>query len=124
MLLDSHNLDGIVAQLHHAWQHFGAEFIVGAHRFFVLRHADVALIDKQWVDRRHEIVDLKLIRLFRAPHLCGENFSHIVLHHPSGIGRDSFAPAAIPMHVQFIQIAVREGTQRQMNFPIAVFDGF
>ena len=120
VLLNSHNLNGVVAQFHDAWQHLGAKFLVRAYCLLVLRHTDVALVDEQRIDRRHEVVYLKLVGLFRAPNLRRENLSGVVLHHACGVGWDAFAPTAIPVHMQLKEVAVRHGAFRQVDFPVSV----
>ena len=46
VLLDGHDLDGVVAVGGDARQHLGAEFVVAAHLFLLLSHADVAFVDE------------------------------------------------------------------------------
>ncbi len=47
MLLQGHDLDGVVAQLADAWQHGHAEVQVAVHARLLTGHADVALVDAQ-----------------------------------------------------------------------------
>ena len=47
MLLHSHDLDGVVAQLANAGQHGHAEVQVAVHTRLLARHANVALVDAQ-----------------------------------------------------------------------------
>ncbi len=120
MLLDGHDLYGIIAALDHAWQHVEPEFLVGAHSLFVLCHAYVAFIDEQRRHIGHEVVHFHLIRLGRSPHLCRENLRLLVLHHACGIGWDALAAAAIPVHHELEQVAVGHGVLGQLELPVAV----
>ena len=120
MLLDGHDLDGVVAAGHHAGQHIAAEFVVGAHGLLVLSHADVTLIDEQRCHVGDKVFHLELVGPFRSPHLSRENLGDIVLHHAGGIGRNAFALAALPVNAQFEQVAMFHGALGQHQLPVAV----
>ena len=47
VLLQGHDLDGVVPQLADAWQHGHAEVQVTVHARLLTGHADVALVDAQ-----------------------------------------------------------------------------
>ena len=70
MLLNSHNLDAVVAILDDSWQHILTEFCIGTHFLGILRHTDMALVDEKRVDISLEFLFLPLIWGLRIPHLC------------------------------------------------------
>ena len=102
MLLNGHNLDSVISQVDDAWQHLGAEFIIGANRLLLLRHADVALIDEQRVAAWLETACAPLIGLLGRPHLSGKDMGRGVLHHARGVGRDALALASAPVHDELV----------------------
>ena len=109
MLLNSHDLDTVVTICGNAWQHLFTEFGVCAHFLFLRGHADVAFINKQWVDVRTEnTLVLETVWLFRIPDLCTEDFCCLVLHHAACPSRDSFTFTTFPMDFQFVKVSVFE----------------
>ena len=83
VLLNSHNLDAIVAQRIHARQHVLAELLIRGHTLGIAAHSYMALIDEQT-----RLVALGLNRHFmrktirlRRPYLGRENLRTVVLHH-------------------------------------------
>ena len=124
MLLDGHDLDGIVAVGNDARQYVHTEFLIGTHTLAVLRHADVALVDEQRARVGHKVLDLELVGLFGCPHLGREDVGLLVLNHARGIGRDALAFSALPVHAQLVQVAVVHGALGQNDFPIAVVQPF
>ena len=124
MLLDGHNLDGVVAVGDNARQHVHAEFLIGAHTLAVLCHADMALVDEQRLGVRHEVGDFELIRLLRVPHLGREDIGLVVLDNTGGVSRDALAFPALPVHTQFVQVAMTHGTRGKRDFPVAALETF
>ena len=124
MLLYGHYLYGVVAVVGHARQYVLAEFLVGAHALFLLRHAYVAFVDKQRVGLRLEVFYLEFVFAWREPYLCRENQRLFVLHRACGVGRDAFPAASVPMHHQLVEVAVLHRFFRQGDFPRAVADWF
>ena len=122
VLLQRHDLDGVVAQFFHARQHLFAEFLEGTHLLLFRRHADMAFVD----ERMGPLAGVAVLPdklLGRSPHLGAEHFGHFVLHYAGGIGGQALSPAAGPFDVQFVQLAVPEEHFRNLQFPVAVPQG-
>ncbi len=122
MLLQGHDLQGVVAQLFHARQHILAEFLEGAHLFLFRRHAYVAFINER-MGAFPRMAVLPDIFFSRIPYLGAEHLGDIVLHHTGGIGRQPFSPAAGPFDVQLVQLPVFEEQGRNPELPVAAADG-
>ena len=97
VLLDSHDLDGVVAVLGDARENEVTEFGICAYPLLLLGHTDMALIYEQRACVGAETLHLPFVRLGR-PHLGGEHMGVLVLHHARGIGRDTFTAATVPVH--------------------------
>ena len=106
MLLDGHDLDAVVSVFDDTWEHIVLELCVGAYLLSVLSHTDVALVDEQRIDIGLEFFLLPYVRLLRVPHLCGEDFGVLVLHHASGPCGDTLPLASVPVHMHLIEVAV------------------
>ena len=117
VLLDSHDLDAVVAVLGHARQYVLTELVVGAHLLFLLAHANVALIDQQRVGGGTEGTFFPLIRSLGIPNLCAEDFGLLVLHHTVGPGGNTFAFATFPMDFQLEEVTMLHGRGWQLDFP-------
>ena len=120
MLLNGHDLNGVVAVGSDARQHLGAELVVGAHPLLVLGHAYVALIYEQ---RRRVGLEARVlgpIGFVGTPHLRREYARLLVLHHARGIGRYALTHAAVPVHMQLKQLAMVHSSPGQLEFPVAL----
>ena len=102
MLLDGHYLNTIITVCNDARKDVFAEFIVGAYFLSILRHTNMAFIDEEWAFAWFKILLFEGIRLLRCPNLCRENFCLFVLHHTSGIRRDTLTLSTFPINVEFI----------------------
>ena len=119
MLLDGHNLNAIVAILHYTRQDILTEFVIRSHFLCILRHPDVALVDKQRVLVDLEFFGLESVRLFGRPNLCGKDMGLFVLYRPCAISRNAFSLSAFPMYGELVQIAMVKGLCGEFEFPVS-----
>ena len=119
VLLDSHNLNGIVTVSLYAWQNVLFELSVSADLLSILCHTDMAFIDEQRIDVRLEVVIIPLEGLFRIPDLCGEDFGLFVLHNTRCPSGNTLAAAAVPVNLHLEEVAVLHCLLRQVDFPVA-----
>jgi hypothetical protein len=120
VLLDGHELYGVVAGLDDTGQDGGRKFAPGADRFGLLGHAGVGLVDHGRAVRPLEFRMSPAVRVGWRPYLGIENQGVRILYHPSGIGRQAVALAAGPMNAKPIQVSVREQRMRQTDLPLSV----
>ena len=74
--------------------------------------------------RGHAVLDLELIAVGRFPYLGRENLGFVVLHyavHPCG---DAFAPASVPIDMEFVEVLVVHGIEGKDDFPDAAVVDF
>ncbi len=69
MLLNGHDLDGVVAVGRYARQGFRAELLIASHLFLLLCHADMAFVDKQRIHIGAEILHPEFIWVLRSIYL-------------------------------------------------------
>ena len=119
VLLDGHDLDGIVAVLLDAGQDIVLELRVGADLLRIAAHADMAFVNEQRVAVRVEHAMMPMIMLFRIPHLCREDFRLLILHDALAPGRDALPRAARPVDLHLIQVAMLHRLGRQFQFPVS-----
>ena len=119
VLLDGHDLDGVIPVAGHARQHFETKFLVGSGLLFLRGHANMALVDEQRRGVRPKIVDAELVFLRRIPNLGRKDLRRLVLHHTPTPSRNAFASASLPLHAELIQVAVVKRVRRQHDFPVA-----
>ena len=120
MLLNGHDLDGIIAIGRYARKSLLAELVVGAHTFLLLGHSYVALIYKERLGVGREFAHLEFIGIFRGIDLGGEYLGVGVLHNSVGIRGDTFSLATVPGNKHLEEIAVVEGIFRKRQFPHSV----
>ena len=80
VLLESHDLDGVVAKLLYAGKDVLSEFLKGTNLFLLRGHADMALIDKG-MRALSGVAVFPLIGFFRVPYLGAEHLCHRILNH-------------------------------------------
>ena len=119
MLLEGHDLQGIVPEIPDARQHVLTEFVERGHLLLLGAHADMGLIDEGTAVMRNEAGMPPAVFLGRKPYLCGENLRLRILDAPRGIGRKPLAAAAVPLHYPLEQRAVRHIRSRQTELPVA-----
>ena len=118
MLLESHNLEGIIAELLHTWKYVLAELIKSTDLLLLAGHAYVALIDERILPFRHERV-LPYI-WFGVPHLSAENFGYGILYTAAHIGRKTLSASTRPLDVELVELAMCKEMFGNMQFPVAV----
>ena len=109
VLLDGHDLDAVVAILDDSRQHLFTELGISSYAFFVLRHTNMALVNKERRRVRFELCGLPLIGLLRSPCLRSEEFRLIILHDARSPCGDAFALTAFPMNGELEELAVLNG---------------
>ncbi len=117
MLLNGHNLNGVVAVGNYSRKHLGAEFVVRTHAFCLLCHAYMTLIYEQWRCIGHEVGITPLKCCSGRPHSCRENVCVGVLHHMCGIGRYALAMPSGPLHEHLVKLSVFDCIGRQLHLP-------
>ncbi len=122
MLLNGHNLYGVVSVGGYARQHIVGEFCVSAHPFFFRGHANVTFVYEQRVAFGLEVADAEAIRACGILHLSGEDMRFGVLHHTRGISRDSLSLTTGPGHEHLVEIAVMDSAFGYDEFPNTVAD--
>ena len=121
MLLDGHQLHGVVAQLLNPGQHQIRELPVGADPLFLGCHADMRLIDQ----RRLRLFLLPFPvgpgKGFRIPDLAAEHMGPEILLRPGDAGGDAFEPAPVLFNPQLDVLAVLQRVPSlEQDFPDAV----
>ena len=119
MLLDSHDLNGIITVLCNARQHIVLELCICSYFLCILTHADVALVDEQRILLGLEARFFPHIGHGRIPHLGREDFCIVVLHHATTPGRYPLAFASIPFHLHLIELPMLEVFVAQAQLPVA-----
>ncbi len=122
MLLQGHDLQGIVAQFFYTRKDIPAEFLKGAHFFLLRRHANVALVDER-IGALAGMLMLPDIFFLRVPHLGAEHLGDLVLNYTGGIGGKALSPAAGPFDVQFVQFPMLEEQGGKFQLPVAAANG-
>ena len=117
MLLNSHDLYGIVAVGMNTREYQILEFTISANTLTLLCHTDVTLIDQQRLCIRTKLVDIPSVWLSRIPHLSGEYVRLLILHHTCGISRYTLTLTSLPAHHHLVELAVTNRIGRQHHLP-------
>ena len=120
MLLNGHELEGVVSGSNDARQGLLGELAPGPDFLLGLSHARVDLVDERCDGFASEARVLPREGCFRVPDLGVEDESGGVLHDPPGPDRDAVALAAAPVDPQAEEIAVAQRFFRQAQLPDAV----
>ena len=118
MLLDAHQLDGVIPQLGNAGQDIRPELIERRHPAVLHAHAHMRLVNQRMLDGRGFRI-FPLVPFFRFPHLRRKQLGHVVLHHPPHISRNPFTGSSLPFYPQLIEHPVPQRLRRQPQFPHA-----
>ena len=119
MLLDSHNLDAVIAVGDDTRKYVVLELRICAHLLCIFAHSYVALIDEQRTLVRLESLFLPNVRLLGCPYLSRENLCVLVLNDTTNPRRDALALATVPLYVHLEEVAVLHCLLRQLQFPVA-----
>ena len=122
VLLQGHDLDGIVTQGLDLGKNVFAEFFKRAHFLLLRGHANVALVNER-VRALAGVAVFPRVGLGGSPHLGAEDFGYLVLDHAGGIGREALSAAARPLDIEFVQLAVPKEHCGNLEFPVAVSNG-
>jgi hypothetical protein len=120
MLLDGHELNGVVPGGNDSRQDLPGKLAPGSDFFRILGHAGVNLVYQRWAGRPLEMGIPPPVGLIRRPYLGVEDQRFRVLHHPAGIGRDAVAPASVPVDAKAKQVPMMKYVGRQAQFPLPV----
>ena len=123
MLLEGHDLQGVVPEVADARQHVLTELVERGDLLILGAHADMGLVDEGAAVVRDKAGMPPAVFLRRKPYLGGENLRFRILDAAGRIGRKPLAAAAVPLHQPFEQRAVRHLRSRQTEFPVAASDG-
>ena len=121
MLLYCHYLDTIVPISDDAGKNVFTKLVICAHLLCILRHTNVAFVDKKGISVRLEICFLENIWISRRPNLCRKNLCLFVLHHTCGIRRNAFSFSSFPIYMKFVKVSVVDGFRREFNLPVSIF---
>ncbi len=117
VLLNGHELDGVVAGAHDARQNCGGELAPGPDFLLSLGHADVDLVDERCRGRPAKVRVAPGIGRGGAPDLGVEDQGFGVLNDPAGEGRDTVAAPPRPVDAQPVEVAVPQQALRQAQLP-------
>ena len=125
MLLDSHYLDAVIAEISDTRQDVLTELLVGRYFLCISRHTDMALVDEERLLFLLAVLDGFMFPLIvlRRPNLCGEDLGVIILHDATSVARDTFSVATVPLNEQLVELSVLHGVLGQNSFPNAVANG-
>ena len=104
MLLKSHDLQCVIAQIRNLRKDIQAEFLECSYLLFFRSHADMALIDQRMLTLARLAV-LPLIWL-RIPHLSAECLRMRILDSPGHVCRKPLGTPSRPLYIQFIERAM------------------
>ena len=122
VLLQGHDLDGVVAQFLDAGQDILTELFERAHLLLFCRHADMAFVN-HGMGPFSGVTVLPDIFFRRVPDLGAEHLGNWVLHNAGSVGRDSLSPAAGPLDEELVELAVTEEHLRNAEFPVSAAEG-
>src|SRR6185437_10111430 len=94
MLLDRHELNGVVSQLRDARQNVFRKLTESPNPRLLLSHADVRFVNAQSARHFWNFI-LKLVRLGRIPINAGIVIGSWILHHPPDVSRYAIRPRAV-----------------------------
>ena len=120
MLLDSHDLDGVVSVLFYTGKDIFPEFVVGTYLFLAGGHAYMGFVDEQRRGVGHKAGLAEPVWLLRFPHLCTENISGLVLYNPLAPGWNTFPGTTFPVYLELVEIEVMNAFQRDGYLPDTV----
>ena len=121
VLLQGHNLDGVVAKCLDMRKNIDTELFEGGDFFIFGTHAYVALVNQRMRSRTRPGV-LPLILFVRFPHLGAEHLGDRVLHYPPDVGREPFSAASRPFDEEFVEFLMVEEHGGQADFPVSAAD--
>ena len=119
VLLDGHELNGVVTRRGDAGEDAIGELLPGADLFLLLRHAGVDFVDQRGGILAAVVRMPPAIGLRRVPDLGVEDQRRAVLDHAARPGRDAVARSARPVHPQAVVLVVLQPIPRQPQFPDA-----
>ena len=120
VLLDGHELDGVVAVFGDAGKDVESEFLECADALLILGHADVGLVDEERLGVGSETLHLEFVGILGGVDFGGEYLGVGILHHAAGVGRDPFSFAPVPEHAHFEEVAVMKHVGVEFPLPGAV----
>ena len=119
VLLDRHQLDGVIAGFFDAGQDVARKLIERRNLRLFGAHADVRFVN-QWHIRGGSCAILPLIWFFRRPHFSCKIMRLGILHDICRIRRDAPTVATLPVDAQFIPLSVLDRPQGKSAVPLSV----
>ncbi len=117
VLLNGHELDGVVSGRGDARQYLLGELAPGPDFLLGLSHSEMDFVDERCDGLAPEARVAPREGCFRAPDLGVEDEGGRVLHNPPGPGRDAVALAVLPVELQAVEIAVAQGFFGEPQLP-------
>ena len=118
MLLQGHNLETVVTFLSNTREDQFAKLVVRAHLLGILRHTDMAFINKEWIALGSEGFFLEDVGRLGIPYLRREYFGLLILNHAGTPSGNALTAAALPIDLHFVELSVTESVRREFEFPI------
>ena len=112
MLLQGHDLEGIVAEFLDLREDRRAEVFEGRDFLLFGGHADVAFIDQR-VRPFSGVGVLPDVFFRRIPYLRGEGLRRLILDGAGDVGRETLPRPAGPLDIEFEQLSMREEEPRK-----------
>ena len=119
MLLQGHNLDGIISQICYLRQNICTEFVESAHLLLFRSHSDMTFINER-IRTFSRLTMPPFIWFFRSPYLSAELLGHRILDCPCNIGRKSFSASPWPFDEKFVESPMIQENVIQDNLPVSV----
>ena len=118
MLLNSHQLKGVIASSYDSGQNIDFEFPVRADTWSFLSHAYMGLIDYRMVITFTWCRIFPLVCSHLIPNLGAEYFGDIILNRTCSVCGDSFSFTTIPPYQKTIKTSLMKDLFSDMEFPI------
>ena len=122
MLLERHDLQGVIAQSLHPREHGLAEIVETRHLLLFAAHSDVAFVDEGMLPLSGPPV-LPFVLFLRIPYLGAEDLARRILHHPGDIGRKTFPRPSGPFYPELVQLSVTQEHARNCDLPVTAAHG-
>ena len=121
MLLKSHNLKRIIAQISHFREHIVLELGESGDLFGLSAHTYVTFVNERMFSASRTAV-APAVFLLGLPDLSAENLGFRVLDCPCGVGRQPFSASSRPLDEEFVEGTVGKEHRVQINLPVASAD--
>ena len=125
MLLDRHQLDGVVSQVADPGQHVVRELAVSSDALLILAHADMRFIDQRRAGHLRDKAGVRPLKRFRIPDLGAERLRFLIHLKFQAVSRAAGKPSVPAADPQLDELAVLQGIlPLQADLPDAVLSPF